>query len=169
MGVSFTAAIRYEETAVSSDIACFDRESGHTSVTFPTYALAAEWFAANKHTGVVGVGCCYISNSYANRSEESDFHLSQTNAARLFDALGLVEDGGTPWCGSCDVEDMLGRILIARALAFEVGVGSFQTVGANGARVLHGGYRVGTLGESLARLEALLATCEAENRQVGWS
>jgi len=92
-------------------------------------------------------------------------NVANSNAAELLDLLGY--DARTLY-GEADPDDLLGRVLVAAALAPDVALPAVEETGANGARLIDLGRPAGYIPAKLARLQLVCADAKARGRQVVW-
>lgn len=174
MSVTFHIEIR-DADYVGSRIYCAETEwgdaaHGHGSRDFASYDEASVAYRDGLADGSVDRSCCGISPRFSIDTETDAVNLSNTNARDLLDRLGFRDhDGDIDLCGSAEPDALLGRILIARALASDVGIPPATYTGARGAQLLDGGRPEGYFDDKLSRLEALATTCSTLGRKVVWS
>ncbi|QGH75334.1 hypothetical protein I5G61_gp86 [Mycobacterium phage Quesadilla] len=98
---------------------------------------------------------------------ELDVNMSNSNAARVAEALGFSLD--PDWCGEMDAEAFLGRVLMALAVSpADEGMPSFEVAGP-GARMIEGARRPGYLQDRLAQLHELALWARAHSTPIWWS
>lgn len=122
--------------------------------------------------------------SFVEGCEEFEVNVSNTNAARLLEALGLpIVDADTEeLSGQCDPSDLQARALIALAVlpedpelpAYELRPAEQSAavqalVGDGGARVWQGPRRAGYLQQRLTQLSELAGYCAAHDYLVYWA
>jgi hypothetical protein len=112
-----------------------------------------------------------------------EMNVSNTNAFGILEALGFVDvddaaqcaiEGGSDespsWCsGVVSADDLLGRVLMAQALApIDPGRSPERTIGSQGATVIDAGRRVGYLQEKLETLGEIATWAKSRNLSIAW-
>jgi hypothetical protein len=165
MSITFHPEL-HSSDVIGEQIICFDSDSGHTpGVTFPTRLAAIKAYRDGVDDGTMSSDCCAIVAMLSVDLDRCAVNLSNRNAADLLRMLGFVEaDGGTPFHGTVDPEDLRGRILLARALAADDG-----TPAICDGRLLVAGRPPGYFTQAFTRLELLADECRKLGRSVVWA
>lgn len=170
--MSITIAPTFAESDVLGyRVACYCGEQSIDG-TFGAYADAtAAWEAAGGRSLPFCEECCGTTHPQAITADLPSVNLSQINAARMFDMLGLnlVESG---YCGSIDATDLLGRVLVAVAVCpadegVPAHVAAAHTDGA--PKVIVCGRDAGYTEDRLVRIEAVARWAIENGRTVTWS
>lgn len=107
----------------------------------------------------------------AGSPDDLDVNMSNSNAARVCESLGISLD--PDWCGDMPADDFMGRVLMALALSpADEGMPSYEHVtGPGTARMIEGARRPGYLQERLTQLHALASWAWANDRTalVSWA
>lgn len=167
MSITFRAELRDTDFA-GFRIHCLDVEDSGHEATEPNRdhdAVTAEFFA-RKQRGEV-CDWCGITTSYTV-DDSFDVNMSNGNARDVLEALGLIVDNEMPWCGDIAPDDLVGRVLIARAVAPDPALASYELTGERGARLVFAGRQAGYVNEKLDRLQRLAEVCAAMGRRIQW-
>lgn len=163
--VSASDTLGFEISCVIAD------ETGHVASRHPDFPAAEAAYVEAKAAGVVETGCCFIEPVRDPRLSAGMVNMSVSNALAVLDVLGFADpdDGSVDLCGSVSPDRLRGRILVARALASDVGIPAVSFPGAAGAEFVDCGRRPGYLTEKFAQLEWLCDAAEELGRNVVWA
>ena len=160
-----------------------DVTGGRSETIHRTHAEAGAEFSRLREEGTLLPGCTdefygpegmYIDALTADNGADRDVEVSvsNTNAALILEALGLLPDDVSfddVCCGSMDAGDLLGRALMALALAPEdEGMPAYEMVGS-GAPMIQCGRHPGYLQDRLNQIQELARWCLRHRRDVEWS
>lgn len=103
-------------------------------------------------------------------ADQPERNMSNGNAARVFDVLGIDLDADG-WCGSSSADDLLGRVLLAQAIApSDAGRPATQERHHDGgALFIDCGRAPGYVDEALVDLRAVCEWAKARGVAVSWS
>lgn len=100
-----------------------------------------------------------------DRTDRPEVNMSNVNARFVFDALGIV--GDDVYCGTMSGDELLGRVLVAEALAPEdEGIPVHEREAR--ATFIDCGRAPGYLQERLAQVHDIAEHAACEGLQVGW-
>jgi hypothetical protein len=173
MSVTFHPAIT-ESDCIGFTISCFetsygDEGDGHGSRNFETYQEAEAAYRQSLTSNDVSTQCCHISPVWSIDTESESVQMSNSNARELLEMLGYVEDDGEiAMCGSASPDDLLGRILVARALGSDIGVPGYTETTPGGATLIDAGRPAGYFSGKFSNLEKLVAQCRTLQRDISW-
>ncbi len=97
--------------------------------------------------------------------DATSINMSNSNARDVLRVLGLE---GEDLSGSCEAEDLLGRCLIAIAVAPDAELIPYEQTGANGAKVIDMGRAKGYIEEKLIAISELCRGAMTHHRTVQW-
>ncbi len=165
MSVTFTAA---HVAGSAFIISCVCPAAQAAAVPYATYDAAQAAYPAEpllvELPGCEYPGRCrpFILSLDPAGDDIPEINLSNSNARRILDALGLNSDDLS---GSGTAEDFLGRCLIALALEpADAGVPPVQD-----GNVIDCGRPAGYLQTRLTELHALAVWCAGQGRAVSWA
>lgn len=143
----------------------YDHES-EMSYMYPTYEAACEGWKV--------LGASPDSWSLSPRYEipsSMDVQMSNDNARDVLDVLGIaVGQPFSEWCsGSIEPTDLIGRCLVALAIAHDPGVSTPGTVGTNGARLLASSRKAGYLHDKCEAILLLAEQAKSDGRLISWT
>jgi len=148
----------------------YEPGTGHGSSDHPDYGAAAAAYTAGLASGAVHRDCCSLGPVWSVDAETFSVNMANENAHGLLQALGYAdEDGRIELSGSASVEDLAGRILVARALASDVGVPAYAGTGDGGSRLYDMGRPAGYYAARFDQLEALIEQCRVLGRNICWA
>lgn len=135
-----------------------------------TQNVAADVARDVAHTHSITCGECGL-NGGVLVDEIHDFvevNMANSNAARVLHLLGY--SGDDLYCGSADVDDFLGRLLVADGLLETSDERAPQTLkGSGGATLIDLGERAGYLNEKLALLIELANWAKRNDSDICWN
>lgn len=100
-----------------------------------------------------------------NLPDETSINMSNTNARDVLKVLGLEDEYLS---GTCDAEDLLGRCLVAIAVAPDAELVPYEQTGANGAKLIDMGRPKGYIEGKLIAISELCREAMKHNRTVQW-
>ena len=158
MSVTFSV----EQDSCEFKIAC---SCGETvlSDTFSDFSSAFEVLPTYSNTCADEFCATYPARIVAIEDERLSFNVSNTNAAYIFDALGVVDEDER-MSGAMPADDLLGRVLLAEAISpSDAGLPAF-TEGS----VTYCGRPAGYLDEKLTALREIASYARTEKVLVVW-
>lgn len=158
MSVSFHVAIRDEDL---KGFEVYDHENGR-GFMFPNYEEAVKgWHDLGANPMEWSLSPRY------NIPDEYSVSMCNANAADVVEALGYDR---SDYCdGEADPEDLIGRCLIAEALAPDPELPSYEQVGAKGARLIDSGREAGYVRARCAEIRVLAEKAREMGRTVVWN
>jgi hypothetical protein len=169
--VSITFHPALDESDITGyQITCWEEDHQHDTVyaTYDEASLAYLDLVAADHATL---GDCLIVIVWADGLGDQELNLANRNACDLLEVLGLTDDDDDefPWCGSIEADDLLGRILIADAIAPDPELPSYTIVGQGGGVNVDLGRPAGYLHTKLNLLAELARWCKDHGREVVWN
>ena len=161
-----------------------DVTGGRSETIHANYDKAGEELSTRQNTGQMLPGCTDpewvqmsgmhidILTTDCGDSDGQEVNVSNTNAAAILEALGLV-GGDVEFSDVCsgvmDPAEFQGRVLTALAIApADEGMPEYEMSGS-GARMIQCGRRPGYLQDRLAQLHDLAQWCVEQGRSIVWS
>ena len=158
MSVSFHVAI-CDGDLKGFEVYDHENEQGHM---FPDYKEAVKGWHA--------LGADSMSWSISARYDiPDDYSVSMCNgnAADVVEALGYPRED---YCdGEAEPDDLIGRCLIAVALAPDPSLPAYEQVGQRGARLIDVGRDAGYIREKCSQIRALAEQAKLMGRTVVWN
>jgi hypothetical protein len=104
----------------------------------------------------------------ANNAGDLEVNMSNGNAARVFDSLGISLE--PDWCGELPASDFLGRVLVAQALSpVDEGMPAYEHLREPGqCHMIEAARRPGYLQERLGQLHELASWAIDHGVEVYW-
>lgn len=158
MSVSFHVAI-CDGDLIGFEVYDHENEKGHM---FPTYEQAVKGWG---ELGADPQGWS-LSPRY-NIPDEYSVNMSNSNAADVIEALGYPRD---EYCsGEAEPDDLIGRCLIAEAIAPDPALPSYTQTGINGARLIDAGRAPGYIRSKCYQIRVLAEQAKVLGRTVVWN
>lgn len=158
MGVSFHVAIR-DEDLKGFEVYDHENEEGHM---FPSYEEAVQgWHALGANPMQWSLSPRY------DTPEDCTVSMCNSNAADVVEALGYPRE--EYYSGEAEPDDLIGRCLIAEAIAPDPEMPSYEQIGSQGARLIDTGREAGYVREKCASIRALAERAKSMGRTVVWN